>query len=91
MSAINKFLADGLAALNAALAVLIVFIAGLAGGAAYGALGLGLGVVLGMVVATVVCGALAVVLDIRENLVAIQARLEAAEPPPTLTISPSDR
>lgn len=91
MSAINKFLADGLAALNALLALLIV-LGGIVAGLAYGGLvGVVAGVVVGMLIAIIVCGALALVVDIREDLAAVRARLEAAEPPPTLTISPSER
>ena len=76
MKTINGVLADGLAALNAVLAVLIV-LTGILGGFAvfqirgYGELiGAIIGGAIGLLVAIFICGALALAVDIRSNLAA---------------------
>lgn len=81
MKTINSVLADGLAALNAVLAILIV-LAGAVGGSAglqtrgYGQItGAIIGGATGLLVAIFICGALALAVDIRSNLSAIRAAL----------------
>jgi hypothetical protein len=81
MKAINSVLADGLAALNAVLAIVVV-IAGILGGSAgfqaegYGELtGAIMGGAAGLLVAIFICGALALAVDIRANLVSIRELL----------------
>jgi hypothetical protein len=82
MKTINSVLADGLAALNAVLAIIIV-IAGILGGSAglqtrgYGELtGAIIGGAIGLLIAIFICGALALAVDIRSNLAGIRAVLE---------------
>jgi hypothetical protein len=81
MKTINSVLADGLAALNAVLAIIIV-IAGILGGSAglqthgYGALtGAIIGGAIALLIAIFICGALALAVDIRSNLAAIREAL----------------
>jgi hypothetical protein len=68
----NKLLADGIGTLNGILAVAIVLVLALSGAAAGGALGFILGAISGALVAVLVCGGLALLIAIRDELTAIR-------------------
>jgi hypothetical protein len=76
----NRLLAGALANLNAALAIFIILAAVVVGAAARGAFGLLVGALFGFAVALLVCGALAVVLDIRASLREIAHALKRPGP-----------
>lgn len=73
----NKFLASTVAWMNAILAIFIVVAGVAAGGNAYGGEGAVLGAIAGIVVAVLICGLLALVVDIRNELVLIRNELRA--------------
>jgi len=81
MKTINSVLADGLAALNAVLAILIVVAGAMGGFAGFEIRGFGelmgavIGGAIGLLIAIFICGALALAVDIRSNLAAIRAAL----------------
>lgn len=81
MRTVNSLLADGLGALNAVLAILIVLAMALGGSAGLASHGYSeltgaiIGGGVGFLIAIFICGTLAVALDIRANLIAIRAAL----------------
>jgi hypothetical protein len=76
----NKFLADAIGTANAILAVLIVIgsaiAAGNAGFRGFDPLQAAGGLVAGAIVAVIVCGVLALLVEMRRELVEISTRLE---------------
>ena len=69
----NKFLASSIAVFNQLLAVVLVFIGMILGNDSV------LGGVLGFIAAIVICGALALLIDIRNELIHIRRELQYRE------------
>ncbi len=66
----NKFLADALSSVNALIAVLITLVPGIAAAVAGGnPLAFVVGCLLGLILAILICGTLALLLNIRDEIV----------------------
>ncbi|HIE49654.1 MAG TPA: hypothetical protein EYP94_06130 [Gammaproteobacteria bacterium] len=72
----NKFLADALSSVNALIALLIIFGSGYAAGVAGGnPLAFVAGCLVGLILAILICGTLALLLNIRDEIVLANAYL----------------
>ena len=69
-SKINQFLAASIGWLNAAAAVFLVVVSTAVGGWVFGAFGIVIGPLVGAAAAVILCGALAVLINIRDLLAA---------------------
>jgi hypothetical protein len=72
----NKFLADSLSSVNALIAILIIFVPGIAAGvAAENLLAFIAGCLVGLILAILICGTLALLINIRNEIVLANAYL----------------
>ncbi len=72
----NKFLADALSSVNALIAFLIIFVPGIAAAVATGnPLAFFAGCLVGLILAILICGTLALLLNIRDEIILANAYL----------------
>jgi len=76
----NRLLAGTVGFLNGLLAIILVVAGAVAGSAYIHVVGFVLGGILGLIAAAIVCGFLALVIDIRSELVRIREALEQSHP-----------
>ena len=76
----NRLLAGTVGFLNGLLAIILVVAGAVAGSASIHVAGFVLGGILGLVAAAIICGFLALVIDIRSELVRIREALERSLP-----------
>ena len=72
----NKFLADALSSVNALIAILIIFVPGIAAGVEGGnILAFIAGSLVGLILAILICGTLALLINIRNEIILANAYL----------------
>jgi len=65
----NKFLANALSSVNAFIALIIIFVPGIVGGISAGPIVFILGCLAGLILAILICGTLALLINIKDELV----------------------